>query len=143
MALRCPACGKAQLTEKTVTKAGAKVDLCSTCYGTWFDGCELESVSSVAVKHLAPPPTAEASERLCPRCEKPMSCFNYPQTLVTVDMCRKCRGIWLDGSELREIVTVREGLKKSGAPLDAGEPGGVKGALIHLIDQAIDELKFW
>lgn len=139
----CPVCGKTQLVEKVVTKASVKVDLCPLCKGAWFDANELESVTSVAVRHVAPPSDAKPSGRLCPRCGEPMRSFTYPQTLASVDICKKCRGLWLDGGELREIVTVREALKKSGELQREMPPSGVKGSLLHLIDEAIDNLKFW
>jgi Zn-finger nucleic acid-binding protein len=131
------------LVEREATQAGVKVDLCPSCNGAWFDAGELESATSVAVKHVAPPSDAKPSGRLCARCGEPMVSFTYPQTLVTVDMCRKCRGLWLDGGELREIVTVREALRKSGQLQQEMAPGGIKGSLIHLIDESIDDLKFW
>jgi hypothetical protein len=141
--MQCPKCKESQLVAKRVTKAGIEVNICPACHGAWFDAGELESVTSAAVRQVPLPPAARAGLRACPRCEAPMFYFNYPQTLVTVDMCRKCRGLWLDGDELRKIITARQAPKPGDPTKPAATPGGIKGALLHIIDEAIDNLKFW
>jgi len=110
----------------------------------WFDAQELEAVMDVASKELDIPSKARESETLsCPRCLSRLFHFEYPQTLVRVDMCKECRGLWLDGGEFTEIKTIRKSLEKRGKLEEYALPGGVKGGLLRFIDAAIDELEIW
>ena len=72
-----------------------------------------------------------------------MTAFLYPQTLVTVDMCSTCGGIWLDGREFAEIKAVRKNLRRRSKLEEYAPVPGVKGVLIRFIESAIDHLKFW
>ena len=69
-----------------------------------------------------------------------MFSFDYPQTLVKVDMCKQCNGLWLDPGELKEIDAVRRSLHKTGMIQKYDKVRGVKGWLIDFIDDAIDTL---
>lgn len=47
----------------------------------------------------------------CPRCDKPM--IKQTQMKVTIDKCKKCDGIWLDGGEIEKILEkIQEEQKK-------------------------------
>lgn len=47
----------------------------------------------------------------CPRCHVPM--FKKTRMGVTIDKCKKCDGIWLDGGEIEKIlVKITEEQKK-------------------------------
>ena len=41
---------------------------------------------------------------LCPRCETP-ALDERERDGVTVDVCRSCRGVWLDRGELEKLMT--------------------------------------
>ncbi len=69
-----------------------------------------------------------------------MAAFHYPQTVATVDMCRDCRGIWLDGGELKEIRTVREALRRKNALEEWAPVPGLKGTLLRFIQVALARL---
>jgi len=122
-------------------KYGTELDCCPKCTGVWFDKEELEAVLRVAAKELAIPNGAEETERLCPACSVPLHTFIYPQTLVRVDMCRRCSGLWLDGGEFKEIATVRRKLEAKGTLEEYAPPVGIKGALLRLIDAALESLR--
>ncbi|RJP18140.1 MAG: hypothetical protein C4520_14920 [Candidatus Abyssobacteria bacterium SURF_5] len=142
--MRCPKCRDTNLREVRVRSAGATIDHCPRCKGVWFDAQELEAVMDVASKELDIPSKARESETLsCPRCLSRLFHFEYPQTLVRVDMCKECRGLWLDGGEFTEIKTIRKSLEKRGKLEEYALPGGVKGGLLRFIDAAIDELEIW
>ena len=55
-------------------------------------------------------------------------------------MCKKCKGLWLDAGELKEIQTVRKSLQESGKAKEHADVTGIKGKLLGLIDSAIDNL---
>jgi Zn-finger nucleic acid-binding protein len=142
--MRCPKCRNSSLKEARVKSVGVRIDHCPQCKGVWFDAQELETALDVASKELRLPAKARESESMyCPRCLSPLYHFEYPQTLVQVDMCKDCRGLWLDGGEFIEIKTVRQSLKRRGKLDEYAMSGGIKGGLLRFIDVAIDELKLW
>lgn len=117
------------------------IDRCPSCEGIWFDRGELEAVLREAVKDLRIPPGSKQSPfRFCPRCGEPLYQFNYPDTYVNIDMCRKCRGLWIDPGEFKEIKAVRRALGESGKTVDDSQPTGIKASLLWFIDSAIDQL---
>ena len=141
MALRCPKCRTAELTELSVKKGDVKVDCCPDCKGVWFDAKELEAMMGVAAKKLRVPSHAGRQGRICPRCVRPLFAFKYPQTLVTVDMCRKCGGLWLDSAEFEEIRAIRTKLAEKQELEERSRPTGAKGALVRFIDTAMSALR--
>ncbi len=94
-----------------------------------------------AIKELKVPGDAQKDvECLCPKCNKALYAFNYPQTYVNIDMCKRCGGLWFDQGEFKEIRAVRSSLEKWGEKQEYAEVTGVKGALINFIDSAITSL---
>jgi len=94
---------------------GLEVDSCPECFGIWFDREELkefikrpelaERLSSERNSQATP---AETSQRLCPSCRIPLSETGLGE--VSVDLCFRCRGIWLDQGELdRAVEQYRQG----------------------------------
>ena len=137
--MQCPKCKSVDLRGVTVKKTGVRVDSCRQCKGVWFDAEELESLLDVAAKELEIPLNAEKSvSSSCPRCGKPLFHFQYPQTYVYVDMCKKCGGLWLDAGEFNEVKAVRQSLEKTGQLEEYAPPAGVKGGLIRFIDVALE-----
>jgi len=132
----CPTCRKKSLKELEVEETGVKVDVCKACRGIWFDAAELEGTVPVAAKRLGVPSGAPRTNRVCPRCRELLSTFPYPQTEITVDMCKRCRGLWLDKGELIQVRQVRSQLKKKGK-LKEYALGGVKGTLRRFVDTAL------
>lgn len=133
--MRCPNCIDVSLKAMKVRKTNVSVNACETCKGVWFDASELNQVLDVAKNNLKPPGNAKETQRICPRCPVPLKTFPYPQTLVQVDMCNNCSGLWLDPREFREIKIIRENLKKKGKLAD-----GIKGSLLNFINSAIERL---
>jgi len=140
--MECPNCHTQPLKEASVPKKHFSVDYCEKCKGVWFDGKELEAAVPVAAKELGVPLSVKATSRMCPRDGSFLHSFDYPQTMVTIDMCKKCRGIWLDHKELDEIRAVRNYLKKKGELETLAPVTGIKGALLKFIAGAMSGLKF-
>lgn len=143
--MQCPKCLNVELKKSRVKQTGTVIDRCLSCGGIWFDGGELEAVMKEAVKDLKVSPLAKESPfRFCPHCGAGLFEIQYPQTLVKVDVCKKCHGLWVDAGEFQEIKTVRRALeqkgKLGGKKEDYPEPTGIKGGLLKFIDTAIDAL---
>jgi len=138
--MQCPNCRKDTLSEHRVKDSAVTVDICRECRGAWFDADELGALLSVAAKGLRAPSDAQPTDRVCPRCDKPLAAAKYPQTFVTVDICGKCGGLWLDQGELEELRVVRSALERRGEMEPHAPVTGVKGALIRFIDAAIGAL---
>jgi len=91
---------------------GTEVDGCPACGGVWFDKGELHALakSPAALRSLGrifvpgvqagtPQPTG-----LCPRCNEPMTPFEFDQFRgVRLDRCKGCGGVWLDHGEAETI----------------------------------------
>ena len=101
--MKCPRCKNSDLKENKVKGHNILVDLCRDCKGIWFDRNELESLMKISVKTIKIPSHARKQPFHCPRCRKPLYAFSYPHTMVIVDMCPQCEGIWLDANEFKEI----------------------------------------
>ena len=138
----CPRCRSIELKEGRLRDTGVTLDVGAKCKGVWFDQGELESLLQAAPENLKPPLGSRTTEMPCPRCGVRMRQFYFPSTFVTVDMCKRCRGLWLDGGEFKEVRAVRGYLKEMGR-LRGAEPTGVKRALIQFVDRAIAQLSFW
>jgi Zn-finger nucleic acid-binding protein len=109
--MECPKCKNSGLVAKKVKGRNVRVDRCPVCKGIWFDGEELGMVLKLAELQINIPAEAKKQHFLCPRCDRPLYTFCYPQSLVIIDMCAKCGGIWLDDKEFNEIYLVRKALK--------------------------------
>lgn len=131
--MKCPKCKKVDLQRRHVKNSDVILYCCPKCKGIWFRRGQMETVLSQAVKDMPVPRNAALGPRSCPDCRLSMFEFDYPGTMVHVDMCRACQGLWIDAGEAREISMVRQG--KTGEP---EEPTGVKGQLITLINQVLD-----
>jgi len=107
-AMRCPACRTHSLVERRVENRNVALDLCPDCKGIWFDAGELAALLPVAARRLCVPRDAAPSDRACPRCSSPLRAFHYPGTQVTVDLCGKCGGLWLDAGEAAAIRAARQ-----------------------------------
>lgn len=137
----CPKCQVAKLTKRRAKGKDFTVEYCLKCKGVWFDRNELEEVMPEAIKELEVPGDAQKDvECLCPKCNKALYAFYYPQTYVTIDMCKRCGGLWFDRSEFKEIREVRRSLEKWEEMQESADVTGVKGALINFIDSAIRSL---
>ena len=127
MALRCPRDGTL-LRETTIGQA--TVDVCSKCDGTFFDSRELFTTS------WDRPETGGAvkeSKLRCPRCEPALmhaQDVSHGGKHVEIDRCGKCKGVWLDKSELDTLLAIGEALQ----PVVAAEQAKAEQELAKLGD---------
>lgn len=111
MALPCPRCPSAALTERSVVPSGGgasvNVHVCEGgCKGVWLDGATLTTICPT-VAHL-PEHRDEialaghpgAGIAACPRCRQ--TPYQLDVLDVPIDFCLQCQGVWLDGDEYEE-----------------------------------------
>lgn len=109
--MRCPRCGKLL---KEVTIYDRRVDRCDECGGTWFDRDELKAVKDERDENLSWLDFDLWSDKDklksggtfidCPRDGSPLYQIQYGPSQVMADVCRECRGVWLDKDELDKII---------------------------------------
>ena len=138
--MNCPECKTITLKNAKVKGKDVRIDYCTKCKGMWFEMSELELSLQAPIKGLNIPGESEPSNMLCPACFKQMYAFNYPSTLVSIDMCDKCHGVWLDAGQAKEIDIIRKRLYFTGKAIENDSPSGIKGALIRMIDKSISKL---
>lgn len=96
-----------------------EVDYCPHCLGIWFDADELEWAKDDADKQINWLDVdmwrdgvrfgIVALDKQCPRCRISMVEVNYDKSSVKIELCKHCKGIWLDRAEFKQIM---EYLKK-------------------------------
>jgi Zn-finger nucleic acid-binding protein len=140
----CPKCFTNTLISFKVEDQNFNIEKCSRCGGLWFDGGELEQLlGSAAEADLEVPANSEQTPLPCPRCHKRLSLFKYPRTYAQIEMCKDCKGIWLDKNEFDEISVVRAHSKDSDfheEEKNECSDTSIKGKLINFINQTIDSL---
>ena len=129
----CPACSEPLIAFEL---EGVEIDHCVACGGTWLDAGELELIAELA--NVAPGPLSEAlqavgegtrTRRRCPRCRRKLRAVRVGRdAMVEVDRCPLEHGIWLDGGELRTLMTSFAG----------GEAGAVAELLGDLLRHELD-----
>lgn len=109
--------------------SGVTLDRCGSCGGSFLDKGELEKIESAARRkkmrwsteeipsvvkrayaQARRPDSQEAEERKpldCPQCDGTMFEREWSiGTMVRVDVCIDCRGVWLDGGELETLLAL-------------------------------------
>ena len=94
-----------------------EIDICPETGGIWMDGGELSDLSewfhdgdefaAEAVKHTGEL-AHDTTDAPCPRCESSkLVGYELPcveeYAKITLDICPKCLGIWVDGPELKGV----------------------------------------
>lgn len=113
--MNCPGC-MGDMTEESF--AGVRLDVCTVCYGAWFDGGELEDYhrngGSARLSGTPDPtagfePTGESTHRKCPRCESDILRTGRISKYEVV-RCTTCRGLFLPLSDPRFETSDDEGI---------------------------------
>ena len=104
--MNCPKCS-AEMSEET--RGGVRVDLCSVCFGVWFDGGELEEMhdrggsqrlNGVPDSSVGYQPTGESAHVKCPRCEGDILRIGKISKRAVL-RCTSCRGVFLPTANSR------------------------------------------
>lgn len=97
------------IREEEIFGPNIHIDICPKCHGTWLDSGELrkllgeKEVSDYLTKGIG---TKAESPLICPRCKNLMDLEKAED--VEVDVCLKCRGVWLDMGEMDALKIVPE-----------------------------------
>ncbi len=93
--------------------SGQTLYACGSCGGVFVDRAALYAIERWARDRNARAHAAEVALRAfaearpeiaCPRCDADMFSRRWGMaTLVTVDACPECGGVWLDGGELEQL----------------------------------------
>jgi Zn-finger nucleic acid-binding protein len=93
--------------------SGAHVERCSSCGGAFLEYEDLVAVESWGSRKRGRTSSDEMARRAfdppsapieCPRCQVPMSTREWRMaTMIFVDVCPECRGVWLDVGELERV----------------------------------------
>lgn len=130
--MECPRCGGPLAARSFGSIA---LDGCARCGGVWFDCDELKRLTRdpeaglMSVERAFAPALSAVLERgamRCPRCADPLEPFRFEHTPeVGLDVCRPCRGIWLDDGEMeaisRRVARARPEGERGGRAPDAGQ----------------------
>ena len=143
----CPNCQDQSLEPAVVEGYPVELDHCPACQGLWLDSGKLQQLLGAPAPDLTVPKGAAMELRRCPDCRRRMFAFQYPGTFVTVDMCSRCHGLWLDPNEFEEIDAVRSfaaatGLTTGTNP-EAVQERSVKEWLLEFIEVNLHAHKFW
>lgn len=96
---------------KKVEETKLILDQCFVCKGVWFDKGELEKYLEKGITIVDSPPiekdlmtSLDNKSGKCPRCEEELIKIKAPKNPnITIDICPKCSGIWLDNTEIDEL----------------------------------------
>lgn len=98
-------------TQKGAIVTTLEVEQCFVCNGVWFDAGELEKYIDKKLTILDSPlidanilSEMDRATAQCPHCNVEM--VKKPAPLdknIILDFCEKCRGVWLDNSEIDRI----------------------------------------
>lgn len=109
--MQCPRDGESLASESYRNRVD--VDVCPKCKGTFLDPNELASITGMEHDLQRERLFLEDAPHLkCPRCQAAMNGVWFSvERNVMVDTCPSCRGIWLDGAELQNILKEMYGIK--------------------------------
>lgn len=113
-------CQRCQIALQSRTyEADVQVDECPGCGGLWLDARELERIEEVVandykVQLASPDYLPDRSYEMalqksrpdicCPKCGQPMSKTEcHPTSMVLVDVCPGCAGLWMDRGEVQSL----------------------------------------
>ncbi len=120
--MKCPSCNH-QLERQIYH--GLIIDTCRNCKGIWFasgkemgeyvaflrnDRKDIPFARIELEKEVVIPSRMREATRLCPRCARPMSPFNYAyDSNIFLDKCPACGGVWTDGGEIFTLASCIKG----------------------------------
>lgn len=107
-------CPKCKVGLRSSILCNVEVDYCPKCLGLWLEEEELRWAKDEKDKNLQwldidlwrDPKKFKIAYgiRLCPSCRLPLYEVYYGDSRIVVDVCRLCRGVWLDRAEFKKII---------------------------------------
>jgi len=106
--MNCPNCISSPLKAK-LTKKGVEIDHCARCGGMWLDEGEIYSFSKkpkelaeVLERAIA---NTQPSKRLSPKTNQPMKKVPLMGGKLTIDICPRSNGVWLNAGEGKKLIS--------------------------------------
>ena len=118
----CPRCKEPLIATLEQTPSGRiEIDRCASCHGVWFDGGELAALAQLgnseafalhssilvgdAVTMPCPrhPETKMIERQLAPSRTQAVPMPGGTASLLSIDQCPTCHGLWFDGGELDQL----------------------------------------
>jgi Zn-finger nucleic acid-binding protein len=107
----CPVCKDAMIT---LELDEVEVDYCLCCKGIWLDAGELEMLlgdcdqAQGVLDSFKSARRCDEKPRKCPICLKKMEkiLIGPGRVSTLIDRCRKGHGLWFDGGELQEVLSM-------------------------------------
>jgi Zn-finger nucleic acid-binding protein len=108
--LHCP---NDQTELSSIQVEGVAIEQCPVCGGQWLHRAELEMLGHHHRANLEPLEVGDIgiteSARNCPQDETLMRQHEFAEhSGIKIDQCPTCEGIWLDQTELTQILTYLE-----------------------------------
>ncbi len=107
----CPLCN---IKLHNALLSGVDIDYCPRCYGLWFEEDELQSAKDEKDRNLRwldidlwrdkTRFRISRQHKLCPFDRMPLYEVRYGDSIVKVDVCNLCHGVWLDRGEFKGII---------------------------------------
>lgn len=125
--MKCPKCHESL---ETVAIGHVRVERCPRCAGTWYDKDELRVLKDKEShgayswidfdlwKDMGKFRAREQQRYSCPRDDLPMTTVHYGESSIAVDICPRCKGMWLDKEQYGEIVGYLESIVDSSSTED-------------------------
>jgi FtsH-binding integral membrane protein len=118
LAIACPKCRGYMYPGR---HQGVELDLCSGCHGIWLDRDELSTITGKP-GDLPEPAASTPTPYACPRCGGALEERPYTSRAdLKVDVCRSCRGVYLDKGELLMVEELSKGVSAAFPPLRRDE----------------------
>ena len=126
--MRCPRDGAETVTTQGTGRGRFDLDVCPTCQGVWFDRGEIAKASEdPEIERLVTEYAGGASDLTCPRCGAGMA--KRPVGEVSLDVCSRCQGVWMDAGELESALRTLSG-EFSAVDLGPQPLGITRGAVV-------------
>lgn len=108
----CPGC---QNGMESVKLLDVELDQCSACKGVWLDHREIDQLFAMPniparfmdqERYGEAPEMVDEGSRQCPRCVESLRTVKIDG--IVLDACPKCRGIFADMGELKQLAEAAE-----------------------------------
>jgi len=109
--MKCPICKTTELTEHKLN--GVTLHTCSSCRGFWLTKSEMEGIKDkipyeawfdLDLWSEKEKLVAKKSSSVCPVDQTPLSSLDWDNSHITLKICGKCGGIWLDHGEMKKVI---------------------------------------
>jgi Zn-finger nucleic acid-binding protein len=114
--MRCPACELKKLKPAHIDKIGADVCFCKNCNGMWLSPDQVRAAMGEEIDNLSLDEARRSFDLKCLNCGKTLQAWKFPYTELEVGICKKCRGMWVNGRDAKNFVRAVDEIQEYGVP---------------------------